>query len=266
MMLAVVASCSLMAQDARNRAASTIVADALAQLPASNQKVFDEVMNDLATTGADGVVQLTGMLMPADKGENNKIEYALNGLVGFVHQPGKEAQRDAVREGLKKGMGTCTDNPNRAFILFLLQRCGTAADAPFFARYVEDPYLQEWAVNGLTVLPDSDDTLLEVIKAGKAPRDVLAYAAGKRGLKSAEPIVAAWAAEAAPADGRPFYKALGEIGSAASLPILAKAAKAQNYSWEGNSATESYLRLIERLADDEATAKVAAAEATEGQG
>ncbi len=260
-MLAVVASCTLMAQDARNRAASTIVADALAQLPARNQKVFDEVMNDLASTGAEGVVQLTGMLVPADKGENNKIEYALNGLIGYVHQPGMEAQRDAVREGLKKGMETCTDNPNRAFILFLLQRCGTAADAPFFARFVEDPYLQEWAINGLTVLPDSDDTLLEVIKAGKAPRDVLAYAAGKRGLKAAEPIVAAWAAEAAAADGRPFYKALGEIGSASSLPILAKAAKAQNYSWEGNSATESYLRLIERLAADEATEKVAAAEA-----
>ena len=41
------------AQDARQRTAETIVADALAQLPAQTPKAFDSLMQELAATGAD---------------------------------------------------------------------------------------------------------------------------------------------------------------------------------------------------------------------
>ena len=42
--LAVLLPWSVVAQDARMRTSETIVADALNQLPASDKKVFDEVM------------------------------------------------------------------------------------------------------------------------------------------------------------------------------------------------------------------------------
>ena len=45
--LAVLLPWSAVAQDARMRTSETIIADALNQLPASEKKVFDEVMSEL---------------------------------------------------------------------------------------------------------------------------------------------------------------------------------------------------------------------------
>ena len=47
--------------DARQRTTETIVADGLAQLPAADAKVFNQVMGELAATGAEGVGILADM-------------------------------------------------------------------------------------------------------------------------------------------------------------------------------------------------------------
>lgn len=260
LMLALVAHGAIMAQDARNRATSTIVADALAQLPAATQQDFNKIMAELASTGQEGLAQLAGMLSPSEKGENAAVEYALHGLTGYLHAEGQEAGRDALRQTLKDAIDNSTDNPNRAFLMTLLQRCGKPEDGEFFAKYVADPYLQEWAVNGLIAIDGTEDVLMKLIETGAAPRDVLAYAAGKKGLAAAEPVIINWSAEAAPADRRPYYKALGAIGSQKSLPTLSQAAKAQKYGWEADGATEAYVALIGRLAAN-GDAKTAASEA-----
>ena len=46
------------AQDNRNRATSTIVSDALAQMPAETPAVYNQVMAELAATGAEGIEML----------------------------------------------------------------------------------------------------------------------------------------------------------------------------------------------------------------
>ena len=72
------------AQDARQRTAETIVADALAQLPAQTPKAFDSLMQELAATGADGIRMMAAMLVPAAEGKNAPVEYAINGVVSYV--------------------------------------------------------------------------------------------------------------------------------------------------------------------------------------
>jgi hypothetical protein len=79
------------AQDARQRTAETIVADALAQLPAQTPKAFDSLMQELAATGADGIRMMAGMLVPASEGKNAVVEYALGGVVSYVSAQGREA-------------------------------------------------------------------------------------------------------------------------------------------------------------------------------
>lgn len=250
LVLTLVCSLGALGQDARNRLPSTIVGDVLATLPATTQENFNEAMADLAATGEEGVQLLSKMLLPPGKGDNSRVEYALHGLVGYVYAPGREKELQGVRDGLRKSLEACEDDANRAFLLTLLQRCGDAADAPFIAGYINDPYLQEWAVNALVAIPGTEEVLLKQLTEETAPRDVLAYAAGKKGLASAEPIILGWIAEGKEADMRPYYKALGELGSAKSLPVLAKAAKKSNYEWDENRATEAYVRLVERLAAD----------------
>ncbi len=235
------------AQDARMRTTATIVADALAQLPAAKVKKYNEVMGELASTGSEGIVQLAGMLVPADKGKNATIEYALNGVVSFVADKEDNAMRAGVRQGLIAALEKCTDNPNKAFLMTLLNSCATAEDAPVYVKYLKDSYLADWAINGLITVDGTEATILDLMKNDGAPRDVLAYAAGLKKMKEAEPILLGWLKGADAATTTAIYKSLAECGSAASLPVLGAAAKAINYAWEGSSATDAYLILLNTM-------------------
>lgn len=253
---------SAVAQDARQRTTATIVADALDQLPAARQKTYDSVMKDLASTGAEGINQLAGMLVPADKGKNATLEYALYAVVSYVTGPEKDAERAEVRKGLKESIDKCTDNANKAFLMNMLQRCATAEDAPFFVKYAKDNYLADWAINGLGMIEGMDDALLELIKNDGACREKLAYAAGDKKLAAAEPILIGWLKDADAKTKKAIYHALGIIGTAKSLPVLGAAAKAVKYDWEAETdANSAYLRLIKKLADQNDKAAVAAAKA-----
>ena len=253
---------SAVAQDARQRTTATIVADALDQLPAARQKTYDSVMKDLASTGAEGINQLAGMLVPADKGKNATLEYALYAVVSYVTGPEKDAERAEVRKGLKESIDKCTDNANKAFLMNMLQRCATAEDAPFFVKYAKDNYLADWAINGLGMIEGMDDALLELIKNDGACREKLAYAAGDKKLAAAEPILIGWLKDADAKTKKAIYHSLGIIGTAKSLPVLGAAAKAVKYDWEAETdANSAYLRLIKKLADQNDKAAVAAAKA-----
>lgn len=253
---------SAVAQDARQRTTATIVADALDQLPAARQKTYDSVVKDLASTGAEGINQLAGMLVPADKGKNATLEYALYAVVSYVTAPEKDAERAEVRKGLKEAIDKCTDNANKAFLMNMLQRCATAEDAPFFVKYAKDNYLADWAINGLGMIEGMDDALLELIKNDGACHEKLAYAAGDKKLAAAEPYLIGWLKNADNKTKKAVYHALGIIGTAKSLPVLGAAAKAVKYDWEPETDVNSaYLRLIKNLTAKNDKAAIAAAKA-----
>lgn len=104
------------AQDSRNRVASTIVADGLAQLPAQNLEVLEQVMSEIAGTGAEGVQMLAAMLGPSAEGKNATFQYAIDGLTSYVTVKGREAQCAAVKKGLEAAIAKCTDEGNKVFL------------------------------------------------------------------------------------------------------------------------------------------------------
>ena len=238
---------SVAAQDARMRTSETIIADALNQLPASEKKVFDEVMGELASTGAEGIAQVADMLVPASEGKNAIVEYALNGVVAYVSAPGKEAEKAAVRKGLIQALEACTDNPNKVFLLTLLRMCGEAEDAPAFVKYLNDDYLAEWAISGLTSIKGTEEVLLDLMKKEAAPKATLAHAAGLKKMTSAEPVLIAWLKDADAPTARAIYQSLAQCGTSLYIPVLGKAAKNVGYEWEASDATAAYLRLLQKL-------------------
>ena len=238
---------SVAAQDARMRTSETIIADALNQLPASEKKVFDEVMGELVSTGAEGIAQVAEMLVPASEGKNAIVEYALNGVVAYASAPGKEAEKAVVRKGLVKALDACTDNPNKAFLLTLLRMCGEAEDAPVFVKYLNDDYLAEWAISGLTSIKGTEDVLLDLMKKEAAPKTMLAHAVGLKKMASAEPVLLAWLKGADEPTARAIYQSLAQCGTSLSIPVLGKAAKNVGYEWEASDATAAYLRLLQKL-------------------
>ena len=238
------------AQDARQRTAETIVADALAQLPAQTPKAFDSLMQELAATGADGIRMMAGMLVPASEGKNAVVEYALGGVVSYVSAQGREALAREVRTGLADAVAASTDKPNQAFLLSLLQLCATAGEAPVFVKYAGDDYLADYAVRGLISTPGTEETLLALIGESPAPNALLAYAAAEKGLAAAEPALLKWAAD--PTADTParqaVYNALAKCGTHASIATLAAAAKADGYAFTKSDATGAYVNLLARLA------------------
>ena len=253
---------SVAAQDARMRTSETIIADGLNQLPASEKKTFDTVMGELVSTGAEGIAQIAGMLVPAGEGKNAIVEYALNGVVAYATTPGKDAEKAVVRQGLKQALEACTDNPNKAFLLTLLRNCGEAEDASTFVKYLNDEYLSEWAISGLTSIDGTEEILLDLMKKGAAPKVALAHAAGIKKMASAEPILMAWLKNADVPTARAIYQSLAQCGTSLSLPVLGKAAKKVGYAWEETDATAAYLRLMKKLvAEGQAKSAVVAAKA-----
>ena len=253
---------SVAAQDARMRTSETIIADGLNQLPASEKKTFDTVMGELVSTGAEGIAQIAGMLAPAGEGKNAVVEYALNGVVAYATTPGKNVEKAVVRQGLKQALEVCTDNPNKAFLLTLLRNCGVAEDAPVFVKYLNDEYLAEWAISGLTSIDGTEEVLLDLMKKKAASKVALAHAAGIKKMASAEPILLAWLKNADAPTARAIYQSLAQCGTSLSLPVLGKAAKKVGYAWEESDATAAYLRLMKKLvAEGQAKSAVVAAKA-----
>ena len=244
--LAVLLPWSAVAQDARMRTSETIIADALNQLPASDKKVFDEVLGELVSTGAEGIAQVAGMLVPASEGKKAIVEYALNGVVAYVTTPGKDAEKTIVRKGLIQALDACKDNPNKAFLLTLLRMCGEAEDAPVFVKYLNDEYLAEWAISGLTTIKGTEEVLLDLMKKEAASKAMLAHAAGLKKLASAEPILLDWLKGADAPTTRAIYQSLAQCGTSLSIPVLGKAAKNVAYDWEASDATAAYLRLLQK--------------------
>ena len=251
------------AQDARQRTAETIVADALAQLPAQTPKAFDSLMQELAATGADGIRMMAAMLIPAAEGKNAPVEYAINGVVSYVTAAGREELAREIRAGLTDAVAASTDKPNQAFLLSQLQLCATAAEAPVFVKYAADEYLADYAVRGLISTPGTDGEILALIDASPAPDALLAYAAAEKRLAAAEPALLKWAAD--PKTGTPtkvaVYNALAKCGTAASIAPLAAAAKADGYAFTKTDATGAYVALLARLAAAGNSKAVAAAKA-----
>jgi len=255
-----VLSANAQGTDARRRTTTTIIADGLAQLPAKDVTVFNSVMNEIASTGAAGVQSLANMLVPATEGQNATVEYALSGLAAYVTDKSHAGLRKNVREGLKASLATCTDKTNKVFLLSLLQQCGTAEDAPVFVSYLKDDYLKDFAMRALIGVDGTDDVLLKLVSEGEN-RTALAYAVEKKQLAAAEPFLQLWLNDADTSQKAAINSALAAIGTKASLPVLAKAAKEVGYAGEATNAYESYMNLLKRLAADPATSKLAVKQA-----
>ena len=236
------------AQDSRGRATSTIVADALAQLPAELPTTYNQVMAELAATGAEGIEQLALMLEPMAEGVNNSaVEYAVNGVASYVSKDGA-AHRDGVRAGLKAAIAKTNNNPNKAFLMTALQICATAEDAEFYASYLKDEYQGNFAARALAAIHGSEPVVYELMKNqaqnGVCKVLLAQIASYKHHFHDAEPIVIEWLKGASPELTTQIYLALGAWGGADAAKVLGAAAKKVGYTFETTDAYGAYLTLL----------------------
>ena len=250
------------AQDARQRTTETIIADGLAQLPADKPALYNEVMGELAATGAEGVASIAEMLVPAADGNNATVEYALSGITAYAMTPGKEALLPGVRAGLLKALATCTDNPNKGFLLSQLQLCASEKEAEQILPYLKDDYLREFAMRALCVIPACEGVVLEAAQQaglGKAEQVAFAYILGEKRVAGAEQILLGWVAGADDTLKATLWEALARMGGEPSIKVMGAEAKAVGYKEHPTGITDAYLALLQRNATSKSAIKGAKA-------
>lgn len=259
---------SMRGQDARNRVTSTIIADGLAQLPAQSSAVYNEVMDEMARTGEEGIASLVGMLSPSGKGNNAPFEYAISSVTDYVTHPDKVALRDGVKQGLVKGLASCKDNANKAFLLAQIQKVATATDIKLFMGYLDDSYLQSHALEGLALIPGVDAQ--QILKMGgmKVSKTGIAHLISMRKMadNSLEEMLLAWIPGADAATLKGIYDALTYCGTEKSMKVLAVAAQKAGFKYEATHATDAYLRLLNRLVASNSKAVMKASKQLIAQG
>lgn len=234
-------------RDARGRVLETIVADGLAQLPAKTTEQYNQVMSELAATGEKGMEMIISKLGPSANGTNASFEYAINGVVNYVSEEGRESLREPVRQALLRGIEAQQDDVNKAFLLSILPKIAQKADTQVFASYLSDPYLSAFARTALASMNGSEDVIRQLINEGKGSKADLAYLAYQKKLSGVEDVLLSWAGQGDAKTQAAVYNALAAIGTDNSLPVLAAAAKAVDFQDDPTGAADSYLQLLNRV-------------------
>lgn len=132
----------LSAQDSRQRTVETIVGDVLAQMPTQTQADFNREMGYLAESAPKSVILLAKMLQPAEKACNNKVEYAISGVVAYATQNAKT--REAVKQGIEQSISGAPDQTAKEFLQQQLRLFLTENDVEYTDHTGASPYAAEW--------------------------------------------------------------------------------------------------------------------------
>ncbi|MEA4948519.1 MAG: hypothetical protein VB068_02540, partial [Petrimonas sp.] len=113
----------LQAQMPQGRTNATIIADALAQLPAGDQTKYSRTMTDLVSTGEQGLLDLIGRMNPPGNKSNEALDYAISGWTNFVAND--NAKRTIAADAFGKALDQSLDNEVKAFVIRQLARIGS---------------------------------------------------------------------------------------------------------------------------------------------
>ncbi len=245
---------ALLAQMPQNRIQSTIIADALAQLPAETPDRYNQVMTDLVSTGEAGLLDLIGSLNPPGNKSNETVDYAISGWTNFV---ANDAAKRAVAAGAyQKALRQSLDDEIKATIIRQLEKIGADDNVAALSNLLSDSRLSGPASQALVSIGtgNANSALLSALQnsASEQTRMNMINALAQTGYAQAESaLLDVLAKNPSPAMRKVLYNALGTTGSARSLKALKDAAEKSGYSYQKENATPAYLNLLTRLASSE---------------
>lgn len=242
---------ALMAQLPQGRTSATIIADALAQLPADNQTQYNRTMTDLVSTGEQGLLDLIGRMNPPGNRSNEALDYAISGWTNFVAND--DAKRALAANAFGKALNQSLDNEVKAFVIRQLGQIGTDNNVETLSAFLKDSHLSAPAVQALASIgSEKANQAIVAALSGNAPDAVkfnIVNALTQTGYSQAEPALLSTLSQNPSAElSNALLTALGSLGSRNALIPLKNAAQKVNYSYQlNNNATASYLSLLKRL-------------------
>lgn len=236
-----------------NRTVATKLADALAVLPAEKEKVLNQAMADIASTGQAGLGELVDMRETSTGDARVRLDFALNSITVYATSLQNPALRNDLQQVYIKAIERLTKPESKAFYMNLLGMVGDDASVELFASFLNNASLSDNGARGLAKVK-SEAAVKALIKAlmqiDPALKKNIMNALGEIAPSEAEDILLAQAGKFPAEDTEVWYFALSRCGSTKSLPVLAKAAREANYSLDRNSGNEAYICLLNKLADE----------------
>ena len=240
----------LQAQMPAGRTKATIVADALAQLPAETPQKYNQTIADLVSTGEEGLLDLIDRMNPPGKKSNEVTEYAISGWTHFV-------ANDAVRcsvaaNAFEKALNQSLDKEIKAFVISQLRTIATDENVDVLSGLLTDEQLSGPASLALVSIgtEKANAALLHgIIKIDSTPILLnLVNAMGQTYYTAAEPeLLNLFNKSNSETLQKVLLNALARSGTKQSLSTLQEAAEQVNYTYDKKNATTSYISLLTRL-------------------
>lgn len=243
------------AQLPQNRTTTTIVADALAVLPAQRAKEYRQTLTALVGTGEEGLLAILGMFDTTGKVSNDKLEFAVSGWTNFVATNAAKKAQTAATYG--KALGLPLDKVVKQLVIRQLELIGDDANIPQLTVFLTDDYLAAPAAQALANIgsPAAVEALLKTLATVKSDKlsCVLVNALGQTGSAAAEPALLEMTKKSnSPELAAVLATAISKTGTLASVFPLKNIALQQISSQPASSPAENsiaaYVDLLNKLA------------------
>lgn len=242
------------AQLAKGRTTSTIVADALAQLPAETPSQYNAIISDLVSTGEEGLLDLIGRMNPPGNETNEAYDFAISGWSHFVAKD--DSKRKVAANAFEKALSKPLDKEVKAFVIRQLRTVGSDDNVDVLSDFLTDDYLSGAATAALVSIgtEKANESLLQALINSKSEVNTLhfANALGQTGYAKSEPVLLnLLSSSSSEKMNMVLINAISNTGSKESIKPLRDAAENAGLLYERSGAVESYINLLSRLNESE---------------
>jgi|AGTN01.3.fsa_nt_gi FOG: HEAT repeat len=249
-MICLLIASGLRAQMPQGRTKSTVIADALAQLPANTPQKYNQVIADLVTTGEEGLLDLISRMNPPGNQSNEALDYAIDGWTDFVAND--NVKRTVAANAFEKALNQSLDKEVKAFVIRQLRKIGTDDNVGVLSGFLADEQLSAPASQALVTIgtEKANAALLNALSGAVSNQNktTLANAVAQTNYQPAEPVLIELLSKN-PSDElqKVLLNALGNVGTKESIKVVQNAAQNAGYSYQKNNAAATYILLLNRL-------------------
>lgn len=233
------------------RTVTTRIADLLLTLPARDAKQLNAGMQEIGNLGIAGIQQMIGMFVPTGKGDNSRLQYALNGFSYYVTQPGKDEWRKTATAAYIASLDRMADLENKRFIIGQLQIVGKDDAVATLAKYLADDNLSDPAAQALVKVNSSaaNQALLQALPNSKGNSQLsIIKALGDAHYAEGAASISAFVGKGDIKQDKVALNALATIANTSSETVLAQAAEKTGFKYDVSNATNAYLVYSQNLA------------------
>jgi len=231
----------------------------LAKFPASDAENKNQYAAELVALGRPGIEEVWRRLSAPGADDDTLARFALDAVALYTTRPGAESERQMFVSGLLKGLEAPLDAEVKTFLISELQIAGRAEIVQPLSPLLGDPELCGPAAKAMVVVgtPEAEDALFKAFfPVSTKTAGPLIKALGELRSRRSIPVLRPYASSSEEILREAALDALANIGDPESRPVLETIAVAAS-PYERAKAARRFLLYAQRLWESGETDKSA---------